>query len=99
LLGLKDRRCSEVGPAANGTSIKSKKQYQQQIAKVFRKSIDSMTKGGILVVVAHDSANLYPEIANLSGAEEVAVLNRHVNRRTGRRSSEFYESIFIWRKP
>ena len=99
LLGLKDRRCSEVGPAANGTSIKSKKQYQQQIAKVLRKSIDSMTKGGILVVVAHDSANLYPEIANLSGAEEVAVLNRHVNRRTGRRSSEFYESIFIWRKP
>jgi hypothetical protein len=27
------------------------------------------------------------------------VLQRHVNRRTGRRSSEFYESIFIWRKP
>jgi hypothetical protein len=24
-------------------------------------------------------------------------VQRHVNRRTGRRSSEFYESIFIWR--
>jgi hypothetical protein len=24
-------------------------------------------------------------------------LHRHVNRRTGRRSGEFFESVFVWR--
>jgi DNA modification methylase len=98
LLGLKDRRGAEIGPAVNGSSYQAKKQYQLDIAKVFRRAVEAMTRGGWLVVVIHDSANLYPQIAALCGVEVVAVLDRHVNRRTGRRSSEFYESIFIWRK-
>lgn len=69
------------------------------IAAVFRNCVKAMTRGGGLVVVIHDSANLYPEIASMCGVEVVAVLDRHVNRRTSRRSSEFYESISIWRKP
>jgi DNA modification methylase len=99
LLGLKDRRSEEIGPAVNGSSNRAKKQYQLDIAEVFRRAVEAMTKGGWLVVVVHDSANLYPEIASLCGVEAFAVLDRHVNRRTGRRSSQFYESIFIWRKP
>lgn len=99
LLGLKDRRASEIGPAVNGSSQKSKKQYQMDIAKVFRKTLDSMVNDGLLIVIAHDSANLYPGIAELCGVERVATINRHVNRRTGRRSSQFFESIFIWQKP
>jgi len=99
LLGLKDRRSAEIGPAVNGSSSRAKRQYQLDIAEVFRRAVEVMTKGGWLVIVIHDSANLYPEIASLCGVEVVAVLDRHVNRRTGRRSSEFYESIFIWRKP
>jgi len=98
LLGLRDRRGAEIGPAVNGSGYWAKKQYQLDIAKVFRRAAEAMTRGGWLIVVIHDSANLYPEIAALSGVEMVAVLDRHVNRRTGRRSSEFYESIFIWRK-
>jgi DNA modification methylase len=98
LLGLKDRRSAEIGPAVNGSNNRAKRQYQVDIAEVFRRAVEAMTKGGWLVVVIHDSANLYPEIASLCGVEVVAVLDRHVNRRTGRRSSEFYESIFIWRK-
>ncbi len=98
LLGLKDRRIAEIGSAVNGSSKKSKKQYQLDIAKVFRKALDAMIKGGLLIVIAHDSANLYPEIASLCEVDQVAVINRHVNRRTGRRSSQFYESIFIWQK-
>jgi hypothetical protein len=99
LLGLKDRHSAEIGPAVNGSSKRAKRQYQLDIAKVFCRAVEAMTTGGWLVVVIHDSANLYPGIASLCEVEVVAVLDRHVNRRTGRRSSEFYESIFIWRKP
>jgi len=99
LLGLTDRRIAEIGPAVNGSSHKAKRQYQLDIAKVFRKVVKAMVNGGLLIVVSHDSANLYPEIATLCGVETIATLDRHVNRRTGRRSNEFYESIFIWRKP
>ena len=90
---------SEIGSATNGASIKSKKQYQIDIAKVFRQTIKSMVPGGFLIVIAHDSSNLYPEIADMCEVKQVDVVNRHVNRRTGRRSSQFYESIFIWQKP
>ncbi|MBM3176111.1 MAG: class I SAM-dependent methyltransferase [Chloroflexi bacterium] len=99
LLGLEDRRNAEIGPAVNGSSHRAKRQYQIDVANVFRRAVDAMVPGGLLVVVIHDSANLYPEIASLCGVEVVAALDRHVNRRTGRRSNEFYESIFIWRKP
>jgi len=99
LLGLEDRRDAEIGPAANGSGNKAKRQYQEDVAQVFRNCVKAMTRGGWLVVVIHDSANLYPRIASMCGVEVAAVLDRHVNRRTGRRSSEFYESIFIWRKP
>ncbi len=98
LLGLKDRRPAEIGPAVNGSSHVAKRQYQLDIAKVFRRAVEAMAEGGWLIVVARDSANMYPGIASLCGVEVVAVLDRHVNRRTGRRSSEFCESIFIWRK-
>jgi len=99
LLGLKDRRYAEIGPASKGSSVNARRQYQLNIARVFQKSVKSMKSGGKLIIVAHDSADLYPEIASMCGVEEVATVNRHVNRRTGRRSSEFFESIFIWRKP
>jgi hypothetical protein len=49
--------------------------------------------------VANDKHELYGRIAEAVGVRVEAVLHRHVNRRTGRRSSEFYESIFIWRTP
>ena len=54
--------------------------------------------GKRIIVVANDRANLYGDIANRIGVEVEDILNRHVNRRTGRRSTEFFESIFVWRK-
>jgi hypothetical protein len=98
LLGLEDNRDQEIGPAANGSSQKAQRQYQQDIAEVFRRAADSMPAGGRMIVVASDRANLYDDIAALVGVEIEAILQRHVNRRTGRRSSEFYESVFVWRK-
>lgn len=99
LLGLEDNRHCEIGPAANGSSQKAQKQYQEDVAEVFRRAASSMPSGGRMIVVANDRANLYGEIARLAGLEVEGILQRHVNRRTGRRASEFYESVFIWRKP
>ena len=99
LLGLDDRSEHEIGPASNGSSQKAQQKYLDDIAAVFRSCTESMVSGAWLIVVAGDRSNLYPKIADLVGVETEAILQRHVNRRTGRRSSEFFESIFIWRKP
>jgi len=98
LLGLKDRRESEIGAAVNGSSKSSQEAYQKDIALVFCNAAKSMKSGGRMIVVANDSKGLYERIAELAGVKCECFINRHVNRRTGRRSSKFYESIFIWQK-
>ena len=98
LLGLEDKRDEEIGPAANGKSKNAQAKYQNDIAEVFRRIIKTMHPGGRLIVVANDSNNLYGVIADSLDVEVENIIQRHVNRRTGRRANEFYESIFIWRK-
>jgi DNA modification methylase len=95
LLGLEDKRAEEIGAATNGSSTRAKEEYQNQIARVLRRARRAVGKNGKIIIVANDRANLYPNIAKLANLEIDAVVNRHVNRRTGRRSTEFYESIFI----
>ncbi len=99
LLGLEDNSQSEIGSASNGSSQRAKQKYIDDISAVFRKSMEAMNSDGRLIVVAGDRSNLYDQIAEKSGVNVEAILTRHVNRRTGRRSTEFFESIFIWQKP
>lgn len=99
LLGLEDRRSNEIGPAEQGSSQKAKKAYQEALIQVFSNAMSSMKSGGYLIVVAGDRYSLYDEIAEKCGVKVESIVRRHVNRRTGRRSSEFYEDVFIWRKP
>jgi DNA modification methylase len=99
LLGLEDRRESEIGAAVNGSSRSSQEIYQKDIARVFHNAARSMASGKRMIVVANDSKGLYERISELAGVECECIINRHVNRRTGRRANEFYESIFIWQKP
>lgn len=99
LLGLHDRSEEEIGAAVNGSSQRAKKEYQQNIAEVFKRSAESMPSGGKMIIVAADRSNLYNEIVKLAGLEVEDTLDRHVNRRTGRRSTEFFETIFVLRKP
>lgn len=99
LLGLVDKRTDEIGPSANGSSQYARRLYQQDLARVFRHASNSMQSGERLIVVASDKYDLYGEIANLAGVEVEDVIQRHVNRRTGRRATDFFESIFIWKKP
>ncbi|MDO8840716.1 MAG: class I SAM-dependent methyltransferase, partial [Methanocalculus sp.] len=83
---------------ANGKSRSAKEAYQKDIAEVFRRVLRSMHDGGRFIVVANDQDNLYGDIAASLDVEVENIIERHVNRRTGRRSKEFFESIFIWRK-
>jgi hypothetical protein len=98
LFGLEDRRALEIGPAARGSSIIARKRYQEDIVSVFSHFLAAMPSGGPMIVIAGDKHGLYGEIADTLGVEVEAVVQRHVNRRTGRRSNEFYESVFVWRK-
>ena len=97
LLGLNWNEDSEIGPAKRGTSQAAQTEYRENIEQVFRNAVARLNRDGRIVVVIHDRRNLYREIAGNLGLETETELHRHVNRRTGRRASEFYESIFVWR--
>lgn len=98
LLGLNDNSEKEIGAAMNGSSIKAKDAYVKAMAEVFINTSSRVKRNGRIIVIAGDRNNLYPTIAKLSGLKLESQVERHVNRRTGRRSTEFYESIFIFKK-
>lgn len=98
LLGLTDKSDLEIGAAARGSSQAAKKVYCEEIMAVFAHAAQHMRSGSPAVVVVHDKHDLYPEIAGACGFEVECVIERHVNRRTGRRAGEFFEEIYIWRR-
>jgi DNA modification methylase len=95
LLGLKDRRQDELGAAAKGNSRSATGEYADGMVEVLRNAVEQLDGGGPLVIVVNDSRNLYPEILSRSGLLLVERLTRHVNRRTGRRSGEYYEDVLV----
>ena len=98
LLGLEDNGAKEIGPASQGQSKSAQAAYARDMTAVFRNVAQRVRAGGRLIVVAGDRHGLYPDILSGAGLAHEATLKRHVNRRTGRRGSEFYESIFIYAK-
>ena len=99
LLTLPENTEAEIGSARRGSSTKAQTAYVEQIEAVFRNVQQSLSPNGHMVVVAHDRKNLYPEIARHLNLEVVTEIHRHVNRRTGRRAGDFFESVFVWRAP
>lgn len=98
LLGLNDNRHREIGAAADGTSKRAQNAYQEGITDVFRRALEALRSGGRMIVIAGDRHNLYDQIAERLNVDVEHIIQRHVNRRTGRRSGEFYETIFVWKK-
>jgi DNA modification methylase len=88
----------EIGPASKGTSNGAKNAYVEGIAAVFRNLRRSLTPQGNCVIVAADRHGLYPAVAEKAGFRQEDVIERHVNRRTGRRSGDFFEQIMIWKR-
>ncbi|MDH4103657.1 MAG: site-specific DNA-methyltransferase [Thermoleophilia bacterium] len=95
LLGLDDRRERELGAAARGTSRIALEAYVEGISDVFRRCAVTLAPGAPVVVVVNDRRGLYSEILDRSGLRQVDRLERHVNRRTGRRAGEYFESILV----
>jgi hypothetical protein len=95
LLGLDDRRDRELGTAARGTSRAAVAEYVDGISEIFRRCSDALVPGAAVLVVVNDRRGLYPEILERSGLRLVDRLERHVNRRTGRRAGEYFESVLV----
>jgi len=95
LLGLDDRRERELGAAARGTSRGALEEYVAGISSVLRRCVSALAPGAPVLVVVNDRRELYPQILDGVGLEVEERLERHVNRRTGRRAGEYFESIFV----
>ncbi|MDD5428306.1 MAG: DNA methyltransferase [Candidatus Omnitrophica bacterium] len=96
LLGLQNNEMREIGPAKNGQSEQARKDYIKGINDVLLHTRDFMVKKGLALIVVNDKYHLYK--AEDVGFKSVGRVDRHVNRRTGRREGAFYESILIWEK-
>ena len=97
LLGLDDRRERELGAAARGTSKAAVEEYVAGIAAVLARSKAALRPGAPVCIVVNDRRGLYPELLDRAGLRLDERLERHVNRRTGRRAGEYFESILICR--
>jgi hypothetical protein len=97
LLRLQDRRDDEIGPAVRGTSRAALDAYVTGMSEVFSSVSKALPCNAPVIVVVNDSRGLYPQILERSGLELEDTILRHVNRRTGRRAGEFYESILVCR--
>jgi hypothetical protein len=95
LLGLDDRRDRELGAAALGTSKRALEAYVDGMARVLHAQSRSLERDAPVIVVVNDRRELYPQILARSELQLVGRLERHVNRRTGRRAGEYYESILV----
>jgi hypothetical protein len=98
LLGLDDRRDRELGAAARGTGRAAIQEYVAGISEILRRCAESLEPRAPVLIVVNDRRDLYPEILERSGLRLVERLERHVNRRTGRRAGEYFESILIAKK-
>jgi hypothetical protein len=97
LLGLVDRRRDEIGSGSRGTGRAALREYQDEMVAALRNASAQMRSGSPVILVVHDSKELYPEILRRSRLRLEDVFTRHVNRRTGRRAGEFYESVLVCR--
>ncbi len=95
LLGLEEHREVELGRPAKGTSRAALQEYVDGIADVFRNVRETLRLGAPVCIVVNDKRGLYPEILSRAGLRLEDRLERHVNRRTGRRAGEYFESILV----
>jgi len=95
LLGLDERRDLELGRPALGTGRAAIGEYVGGVAAVLENARSTLTPGGRICIVVNDRRDLYPEILRRAGLRLVDRHERHVNRRTGRRAGEYYESILV----
>jgi hypothetical protein len=97
LLGLEERRAEELGRPARGVGREAIAAYVEGVADVLANARSRLAPGAPVCVVVNDRRGLYSEILSRARLRLDERLERHVNRRTGRRAGEYYESILICR--
>jgi hypothetical protein len=98
LVGLRWQAEAEIGPASNGNSGTAKRDYVEDMVAAFENVKKSLSAKGRIVVVVNDKFSLYQGIRQRLGLRLEAQLERHVNRRTGRRADDFFENVLVWRR-
>jgi hypothetical protein len=84
----------EIGKQSNGTSRTAQSDYVTGISAVLLNAKKYLKRNAHIFIVANDSKNLYPTIAEKSGLEIVEVFKRPVLNRTERDKQPYSESIF-----
>jgi hypothetical protein len=97
LLELEDLSGLELGSGAQGTSVAALARYVEGVAAVLSHARRALRARAPVVIVVNDRRDLYPEILERAGLRLEERLRRHVNRRTGRRASEFFEDVLVAR--
>jgi hypothetical protein len=97
LLGLDERRESELGRPARGLGREAIRAYVDGVAAVLANARRRLVPDAPVCIVVNDRRDLYPEILRRAELRLDDRLERHVNRRTGRRAGEYFESILVCR--
>jgi hypothetical protein len=95
LLGLDEHRDAELGRPSAGTGRQALEEYVAGVASVLRGARTVLDPGSPVCIVVNDRRDLYPEILARAGLRLQERVERHVNRRTGRRVGEYYESVLV----
>lgn len=82
---------SKVKTAEYDVALMKKEAYQRGIASVFAHSGEYMESGKRMIIVIRDKDSLCEDIATQCGFNFEDTIQRHVNRRTGRRARDFRE--------
>lgn len=98
LLGLQTKEHLEIGAAFKGSSEDARQRYIEQIGQVFANLRPQLASDGVVIIVVNDKFGLYEALAPRIGYRLDSTVTRHVNRRTGRRTTDFFEEVLIWKK-
>ena len=95
LLDLDERRESELGRPARGVGRQAIEAYVDGVSAVLANARERLAPDAPVCIVVNDRRDLYPDILRRAGLRLDDRLERHVNRRTGRRAGEYFESILV----
>jgi hypothetical protein len=95
LLELPQHRADELGRPANGLGRAALAAYVDGIAAVLANARRALAPDAPVCIVVNDRRDLYPEILRRAGLRLEDRLERHVNRRTGLRAGEYFESVLV----
>ncbi len=96
LLGLEDNSHLEIGRKKEGTSKNAIANYKRGISKTIKNIQESsFDKNSRFIIIVNDKLSLYEDIVTDGGLTIKKRLTREVNRRSGRRASNFNEDILV----